>query len=70
MINTVAGDATGATYVAGMTNSDDYPTRTGGYKQAYSNSNGDIFVTKSAPTEDFWTIQRISAESARIYPWE
>ena len=46
----IAVDSTGAAYVAGVTNSTDFPTTPGAFKPSYNGGNTDAFVTKLNPT--------------------
>ena len=47
--NAIAVDASGNTYITGLTTSTDFPTVAGGY-QAANGGNRDVFVTKLSPT--------------------
>ena len=47
--NAVALDSSGNIYIAGVTNSTDFPTSIGAYRVALNGSNNDAFVTKLNP---------------------
>src|SRR5207237_6597968 len=46
----IAVDASGNAYVAGITDSTDFPTTAGAFQPTFGGGSGDAFVTKLAPT--------------------